>query len=108
MILVKARIKLYKNKDGRQTAFTDGYRPLFNFVPEMKTSGLINIIESDNIYPGDQAIVYITFINSDYLGNNFGKGTTFTFSEGTDPIGDGEILEIILINYVRTHILQDS
>ena len=95
MIKVKAKIKLYKTVSGRKTQFSSGYRPLFNFIPEMKTSGQITLNDKEEFFPGDEGIVEIAFLNKDYLGNNFGVGTKFTFGEGQEPLGEGEIKELI-------------
>jgi translation elongation factor EF-Tu-like GTPase len=92
MIKVKAKIKLYKTDSGRKTPFNSGYRPLFNFIPEMKTSGQITLNDKEEFFPGDEGIVEIAFLNKDYLGNNFGVGTKFTFGEGQEPLGEGEII----------------
>jgi len=43
MIQILAKIKLYENE--RKTQFKSGYRPLFNFMPDMKTSGRITLKE---------------------------------------------------------------
>ncbi|MEX2235380.1 MAG: hypothetical protein WD824_24665 [Cyclobacteriaceae bacterium] len=61
----------------------------------MKTSGKITLKGMQEFSPGDEAIVEITFLNKKYLGNNFGLGTKFTFGEGREPLGEGEIKEII-------------
>jgi translation elongation factor EF-Tu-like GTPase len=94
MLKVKASITLYKGENNRQTAFKSGYRPLFNFIEEMKKSGLISIIEKDQFYPGETNLVDILFLNDDYLGNDFGIGSRFTFGEGGSPLGEGEIKAI--------------
>jgi translation elongation factor EF-Tu-like GTPase len=52
MIRIKAVIKLYN--DGRKTPFTSGYRPLFDFIEETKTSGQITLIDREVFYPGDE------------------------------------------------------
>jgi elongation factor Tu len=96
MIIVKALIKLYEGKSKRQTPFKSGYRPLFNFVPPMKTSGQITLHNRQEFLPGEEGIVEITFLSSDYLGDNFGVGTRFTFDEGQQHIlGEGEIKQIV-------------
>ena len=95
MIKVRAKIKLYKSHEGRRTPFSSGYRPLFNFISEMKTSGQITLKDRQEFFPGDEAIVEIVFLNRDYLGSNFGVGTKFTFGEGIEPFGEGEIREVI-------------
>jgi elongation factor Tu len=93
MIKVKAYIKLYK--DGRKTPFQSGYRPMFNFIDEMKTSGKIDLIDKDEFCPGEEGEVNITFINKKYLGEDFDIGKKFTFGEGEEPLGEGEITEIV-------------
>jgi len=95
MIKVKAKIKLYKSDVGRKTAFANGYRPLFNFIKEMKTSGQITLRDRVEFIPGDEGIVEIDFLNKEYLGIDFGRGKKFTFDEGIKVLGDGEILEIV-------------
>jgi len=95
MLNVKAQIKLYKGRDFRQTPFADGYRPLFNFVSDMKKSGRINLIDTKLFSPGDEGIVTISFIDEKYLGNDFGKGKEFTFGEGPHVLGEGKVLEVI-------------
>jgi len=95
MIKIKAIIKLYKNEYSRKTSFVNGYRPLFNFIEGMKTSGRITLIDREAFYPGDEGLVEITFLNRDYLGENFSNGTKFTFDEGQNPLGEGEIKEIL-------------
>jgi len=95
MIKTIAFIKLYNNENGRKTPFFSGYRPLFNFIEEMKTSGQITLIDRDAFYPGDEGLVEIAFINRDYLGNNFSEGVKFTFGEGREPLGEGVVKEIL-------------
>lgn len=93
MIKVKAKIKLYKNL--RKTPFTNGYRTMFNFVKEMKTSGNIKLIDRDNFFPGDEGEVEINFLSKTHLRNDFNIGKKFSFGEGEEPLGEGEILEIV-------------
>lgn len=93
MIKVKAYIKLFKK--GRKTPFHSGYRPLFNFVADMRTSGKIELLDKDEFYPGDEGLVKISFLNGDYLGDDFKKGKAFTFGENEEPLGEGVINEIL-------------
>ncbi|NHN28087.1 hypothetical protein FIA58_020610 [Flavobacterium jejuense] len=92
MIKIKAKIRL--KSDVRKTGFTTGYRPLFNFINESKTSGKIVLIEQDVFKPGEFNDVFIYFSNKDYLGSNFKVGKKFTFDEGIEIVGEGEIMEI--------------
>ena len=93
MIKIRAKITLYKK--GRITPFVSGYRPLFNFIDEMKKSGKIILLDRKEFLPGDEAEVEIIFLDKHYLGENFRSGTKFTFGEGPIPLGDGEIRYII-------------
>jgi translation elongation factor EF-Tu-like GTPase len=95
MILVKANLKLYYGEKARQTPFTNGYRPLFNFGEDMKTSGQINLIDKNEFSPGENGVVEIAFLNDEYLGKDFNVGTKFSFGEGKIPLGEGEIIEIL-------------
>jgi len=95
MINVRAIIKLYRGDLYRKTPFSNGYRPLFNFVNDMKKSGKITLVNQDEFKPGEEGEVKITFLDNNYLGSDFGNGKAFTFSEGTHILGEGKILEII-------------
>lgn len=97
MIKIKARIRLFKGDLGRRTPFTNGYRPLFNFIKGMKTSGQIILKDRQEFLPGDEGIVEIEFLNKEYLGDEFKKGKEFTFDEGIDILGNGQVLEILKI-----------
>ncbi len=93
MVHVKAIIRLYNN--GRQSPFSNGYRPLFSFVNSMKTSGQIILSEHKLFYPGNEEEVEIRFLSKEYLGNDFKVGSTFTFGEGHNTLGEGKILRIM-------------
>jgi len=92
MIKIRARIELYK--DGRRTPFRNGYRPLFNFIKEMKVSGHIKLTDRAEFLPGDIGVVEITFIDNKYLGKDFRVGAKFTFGENITPLGEGEVVEL--------------
>ncbi len=95
MIKIKAKLKLYKGKGKRKTPFLSGYRPLFGFSTETKTSGQINLLNQKEIKPGEDEIVEIVFLNREYLGYNFGVGKTARFFEGEEPLGEVEIIELL-------------
>lgn len=95
MIKVRAKIKLYEGKDKRQTSFTTGYRPLFEFIAETKISGQITLINQKEFRPGEEGVAEIAFIHQEYLGRDFGVGKTAKFYEGKEPLGEAEILELL-------------
>ena len=93
MINVIAEIKLFNAI--RKTPFTTGYRPLINFIADMKKSGKITLINKEKFSPGEQGLVQISFIDENYLGKDFGKGKNFTFGEGASILGEGKIIDIV-------------
>ena len=93
MVKIIAYIKLYEK--GRKTPFRSGYRPLFNFIEEMKTSGRIDLIDREQFGPGEEGVVEILFIYREYLGSDFGVGKKFQFGEGIVPLGEGSVKEIL-------------
>lgn len=93
MVKIRAYIKLYEK--GRTTPFYTGYRPLFSFVEEMKTSGRIDLINKTQFFPGEEGEVEILFLNRNYLGSDFDIGKAFLFGESEVPLGEGVVKEIL-------------
>ncbi|MES2653134.1 MAG: hypothetical protein V4663_15440 [Bacteroidota bacterium] len=93
MVKIKARIKLYEN--GRKTPFYSGYKPLFNFIEEMKVSGRIDLLDRKQFYPGEEGEVEITFLNKQYLGKDLAIGNVFVFGEGLSPLGEGIVQKVL-------------
>lgn len=92
MIRIKAIILLYKGE--RKSPFSNGYRPLFNFIETMKVSGKIMLPSGKREFlPGEKGQVDIIFLNKNFLGDTFGKGAKFSFGEGAEPLGEGEVLD---------------
>jgi hypothetical protein len=95
MIKIKAKIKLYRRNLYRQLPISNGYKPLFNFIPGMKTFGQILLTNCENLFPGMETTAEIIFAFREFLGNNFKVGTKFTFGEGVNDVGEGIVLEIL-------------
>lgn len=93
VLTVRAIIRLYSGMGYRQTPFTSGYGPVFDFVPDMKTSGAITLLDRVAFFPGEEGEVEIAFLRSAYLGR-MSAGTRFTFGEGGAPLGEGEVAEL--------------
>lgn len=94
MIKCLARIKLYEGENKRKTPFTTGYRPLFQFIKETRTSGHIRLLENEKIMPGEESVVEISFLHKEYLGD-FKLGSMFKFYESEEPLGEGEIIDVL-------------
>ena len=93
VLTVRAFIRLYSGVGCRQSPFTSGYRPMFNFIPDMKTSGAITLLDRVAFSPGEVGEVEMAFLRSAYLGR-MGAGTRFPFGEGGVPLGEGEVMEL--------------
>ena len=92
---VRAIIRLYSGVGYRQAPFASGYGPVFDFVPDMKTSGAITLLDRPAFYPGQEGSVEIAFLSQAYL-RHLDVGASFTFGEGRAPLGEGVITEILL------------
>ena len=83
---VRATIGLYAGVGNRQAPFTSGYGPVFDFVPDMKTSGAITLLDRPAFYPGQEGSVETAFLNQAYL-RHLDIGAS---------LGEGMITEILL------------
>lgn len=90
VLTIRAVIRLYSGVGCRQSPFTSGYRPMFNFITDMKTSGAITLLDRVAFSPGEEGEVGVTFLRGAYLGR-MGIGTRFTFGEGRASLGEGEV-----------------
>jgi translation elongation factor EF-Tu-like GTPase len=96
LIKVLAKIELLSGENVRKNPIANGYRPLFNFKDEKtKISGRIDLIEKSLFDPGMRGIVQITFIKGMIKDSHFTVGEQFTFDEGTQILGSGEIVEVV-------------
>jgi len=92
LINILATIELFSGEQSRKTPFKSGYRPLFNFPgATTKISGSIKLIGADYFSPGSKGNVEITFIKGIIDDSYFKTGMKFTFDEGRDILGEGEI-----------------
>lgn len=92
MIKIRAELKLYVGKNKRQTPFTSGYRPAFDILKDTLTSGMINLLDRDFFYPGDQGVVEIKFIH--IQANEIERFKTYYFYEGENMFGEIKILTV--------------
>jgi len=80
--------------DGRQSAFTTGYRPHFRYRGA-ENGVSIEIPENRWIEPGDSTDAMITFFRPDLQSSRLQIGSSFTLAEGRKNIALGTIKEII-------------
>lgn len=94
MITIKAMLHLYDNI--RKTPFSNGYRPAFDFGSESLTSGRI-LLDNENqlFYPNKTEEVKINFMFNEFFNNRLKVGERIYFYEGSNQLGEIEILEIL-------------
>jgi translation elongation factor EF-Tu-like GTPase len=89
---IEADIKINK-QGGRTWPIITGYRPGFNFIDKMQTSGAINLLSKEYLHPGEEGIVEVSFISNELLGD-ITPGVRFKFYEGPIEIGSGKVLKV--------------
>lgn len=90
---IEAEIKINK-EGGRTWPVKTGYRPGFEFINKIQTSGSIVLLDNEDLKPGEKGIVEVSFISNELLGE-IHIGTEFKFYEGPVEIGDGKVLKVI-------------
>jgi len=93
--LYKIEAEIEINKEGGRTwPIKTGYRPGFNFIDNKQTSGSINLLNREDLKPGERGLVEVSFISNDFL-EQIDSGTEFKFYEGPVEIGGGRVLKVI-------------
>ncbi|MEJ2743865.1 MAG: hypothetical protein P8176_15695 [Gammaproteobacteria bacterium] len=99
-LIVKAKVSLLATEDGgRHTPIVGGYsfRPNHNFGNEENRNfyiGQIDFEKSDTIYPGEERIVTIRFLNVRGLKENLNVGLVWRIQEGPTLIAHGKVLDV--------------
>ena len=94
MLHVTAMIKLLKTEEGGRTSYVcSGYRPNFRFG-DLYTDGALTFPDHQQVSPGDECEVRITFANPAYVRASLRVGACFDITEGPRKIGEGVILSI--------------
>lgn len=97
-LIVKAKLRLRASDDnGRKTPIKSGYSP--NHVFEYKNDiletyiGRIVFDGADDVYPGEERIVSVEFLQGQHIENYLQKGQKWFIYEGPKQIGEAEIIE---------------
>lgn len=88
--------KLFLYKDARKTPFHNGYRPTFDFGKGLTSGRILLLNERESFFPGDEDEVKVNFLFKEFLGEKFKIGEKIVFTEGLIPIGQIEILDILI------------
>jgi translation elongation factor EF-Tu-like GTPase len=86
---ILANLKLYSGNNKRQTAFFDGYRPLFNIEDQGLKTGMIILLDRKEFLPGDEAQVEIKFLDAEIA-----EGDKIYFYEAIEPLGECAVIKV--------------
>lgn len=91
---VLSEIELFAGEKMLKKPIVSGYRPLFD-LPNMKTSGRIDLVHQPQLYPGEKGLAIISFIAEMPGVNLLQPGMTLSFGEGLRALGTATILSQI-------------
>ncbi len=87
---IRAHLKLYGGINKRKTPFRNGYRPLFKVQGCGLVSGMIDLLDHEEFFPGEEGVVEIRFLNA-----MTAKGDIIYFYESIEPLGECLALEVL-------------
>lgn len=102
IILIRANFKILTQEEGgKRTGFINsGYSP--NHIFELFDDGIlrtyiggITFINSEKMYPGEEAEVYVRFFKNGGAEKYIEIGCQWFINEANNPVGIGTILEIL-------------
>jgi len=94
LIQVLAKLEVFEGENMRRISISSGYRPAFKFESaRTMLSGQIELLHEDYLRPGCSTILKISFVKGIIDDSFFTQEEPFTFSEGTNPLGRGQIIE---------------
>jgi len=99
-LIVKAKVSLLPTENGgRHTPIVGGYafRPNHNFGDDENRKfyiGQVDFEEDDKVYPGEERIVQIRFLNVRGLKEMLKVGLVWRIQEGPTLIAHGEVLNV--------------
>jgi len=107
MLHVTARIRLLKTEEGGRTSFVrSGYRPNVRFG-DLYTDGAFTFPAHQQVYPGDECDVRLTFVNPAYVRESLMVGACFDIMEGPHKVGEGRIVSIPAV-LCKNEVKEDS
>jgi|GEM_PF-921622 translation elongation factor EF-Tu-like GTPase len=90
---IKAKISLLPTKmGGRKNPVATGYRPALAFNSIQHFSGEIELLDQQQIKPGESGTVLIKLIPAKHIRKNLKSNDAFTLNEGNKAVGSGIII----------------
>jgi translation elongation factor EF-Tu-like GTPase len=82
-------------KGGRKKSIFSGYRPSFVFNTQKHYCGEIELIDREELQPGESTLVEIHLFPAHTIRKNLDIDTAFTLVEGNKTVGQGVVEKII-------------
>lgn len=90
---VRAELTLFAGYDRRTVPISSGYRPVFgNVMTDSLASGSIELMDREEMFPGEHAVVIIDFL---IFSGSLPVGRKMTFSEGRHCLGEATVIETL-------------
>ena len=92
MLKIKAWLT---HKGVRQAPMHSGYRPAVFFFPDHPTSGVIRLMDREELLPGERAVVEITPVTESLVGNPTVGQIVKIGESPMHIVGEIEIIEVV-------------
>ena len=93
----RAHLTLLPTKNGgRKKSVFSGYRPSFVFNSQKQYCGEIELIEKEELKPGETSLIQVNLLPARTIRKNLHVDTPFTIVEGNKTVGRGLIVQEIL------------
>ena len=96
---LRATITLFPtDQGGRKRSVHTGYRPNFAFNTEQYYCGEIELLDRDELRPGETSKAFIKMLPARTIRKNLKEKDAFSINEGNKTVGIGIITEVKLVN----------
>ena len=82
---------LPSDEGGRKRPVFSHYRPVFSFNTKQYFSGEIELINKDELFPGETSPINVRLLPSKHIRHNLSPGDAFAIHEGERIVGLGFI-----------------
>jgi hypothetical protein len=92
--LVNIELLPYSEISGRKSPIQNGYRGQHVVLSNYSTSGIIDLVNKIELFPGESCLSFIQYITPEYYPNCLWIGKTINIQEGSRVIGFSTIIDL--------------
>ncbi len=81
-------------KGGRKLPIFSGYKGAHLIREEYLTSGSIELIDGETLYPGETAIAFVNYLTPEFYPHSLWIGKTIDIQEGSQVVGTSKVIEV--------------